>query len=157
MLDDLDQTQVLGLAVVVAAGMAFAGGYALADGGAGDTVTPTGDVVAADTVEDDVLDYLETMTQGQADITVDGVEEAEIGELYRVDVSVSAEDPMSGETMDQQASVYATLDAEYVFPAEPDDLQNPEVPQMQMQQEPPEGQEMPDPEELEEQMEEQME
>ncbi len=140
MMQNLEQTQVLGLAVVVAAGLAFAGGYVL--GGSSEApATPTGDVTAADTdtVEEDVLNYLETITGGQADITVDTVEKADVGELYRVDVTVSAANPQTGEDMEQQASVYTTLDGEYIFPAEPEDLQNPPQPQMQMQPQPPEG------------------
>ncbi len=145
MLDDLDQMQVLGLAVVAAAGLAFAGGYVLGDAGAS---TPTGNVVAAETVEDDVIEYLDVMTQGQADVSVNDVSEADFGGLYRVDVVASMQDPMSGETVEQEASLYTTLDGQYLFPMEPEDLQNPQAPQPVQPEVDPE-----DMEEMQEQME----
>lgn len=81
----------------------------------------------ADTPEDRIENYLHAFTGGQSEINVTDITESEMGDLQRVNLTIIAEGP-DGEEIKEDSSVYVTEDMEYIFTAEPEDLQNPTEP-----------------------------
>lgn len=127
MFDNMDSSQiaVFGAAIAVALGVGFAGGTLSSSGDA----SPTGNVAAADAegIESDVTDFLNTVSGGMADITVNSVEESEFNGLYAVSFTVTADTPQGQQ--EQESTVYVTEDGQNIFLSQPMDLQNPPEPQ----------------------------